>query len=149
MHFTKNINDVDADDAMAHFDAAFGLMTLELSRLFPGLLNAFGGEDQSAIIDGEPVVLADPRHLPQVHQEDSADNSLAAAAKPDNLYKEVELFVVEEQSVSISRVQRKFQIGYNRAAHLVEELSEGGVVSSVERDGGRRVLMSNVARLKA
>jgi recombination associated protein RdgC len=142
--FHEKLNDVNADDALARFDTAFGLMTLELSRLFPGLLDAFGGEDLSAIIDGEPVALADPQHLPQVDQEDSAGNSPTAAAKPDNLYKEVELFVVEEQSVSISRIQRKFRIGYNRAAHLVEELSEGGVVSGEGHDGGRQVLMSNV-----
>lgn len=45
------LDDVDADDAAARFDAAFTLMTLELSRLIPGLLEALGGEDRSAIVD--------------------------------------------------------------------------------------------------
>lgn len=44
---------VDADDAAARFDAAFALMTLELSRLIPGLLDALGGEDRSAIVGEE------------------------------------------------------------------------------------------------
>lgn len=44
------LDDVDADDAAARFDAAFSLMTLELSRLIPGLLDALGGEDRSAIV---------------------------------------------------------------------------------------------------
>ena len=39
------------DDAVAKFDAAFTLMTLELSRLIPGLLEALGGEDRSAIVE--------------------------------------------------------------------------------------------------
>ncbi|MBS8239775.1 recombination-associated protein RdgC [Marinobacter lipolyticus] len=47
----EKLDDVDADDAAARFDAAFALMTLELSRLIPGLLEALGGEDRSAIID--------------------------------------------------------------------------------------------------
>lgn len=45
------LDDVDADDAVAKFDAAFTLMTLELSRLIPGLLEAMGGEDRSAIVE--------------------------------------------------------------------------------------------------
>ncbi|MDO3720106.1 recombination-associated protein RdgC [Marinobacter sp. chi1] len=45
------LDDVDADDAVAKFDAAFTLMTLELARLIPGLLEAMGGEDRSAIIE--------------------------------------------------------------------------------------------------
>ena len=45
------LDDVDVDDAVAKFDAAFTLMTLELSRLIPGLLEAMGGEDRSAIVE--------------------------------------------------------------------------------------------------
>lgn len=45
------LDDVDADDAVAKFDAAFSLMTLELSRMIPGLLEALGGEDRSAIVE--------------------------------------------------------------------------------------------------
>ncbi|PCM43354.1 recombination-associated protein RdgC [Marinobacter sp. ANT_B65] len=45
------LDDVDVDDAVAKFDAAFTLMTLELSKLIPGLLEALGGEDRSAIVE--------------------------------------------------------------------------------------------------
>ncbi|MDO6443594.1 MULTISPECIES: recombination-associated protein RdgC [unclassified Marinobacter] len=45
------LDDVDVDDAVAKFDAAFTLMTLELSKLIPGLLDAMGGEDRSAIVE--------------------------------------------------------------------------------------------------
>jgi recombination associated protein RdgC len=47
----EQLDDVDVDDAAAKFDAAFTLMTLELSRLIPGLLEALGGEDRSAIVE--------------------------------------------------------------------------------------------------
>ena len=47
----EQLDAVDADDAVAKFDAAFTLMTLELSRLVPGLLEALGGEDRSAIVE--------------------------------------------------------------------------------------------------
>ena len=45
------LDDVDVDDAAAKFDAAFALMTLELAKLIPGLLEAMGGEDRSAIVE--------------------------------------------------------------------------------------------------
>lgn len=49
----EKLDDVDADDAAARFDAAFALMTLELARMIPGLLDALGGEDRSAIVEAE------------------------------------------------------------------------------------------------
>lgn len=47
----EQLDDIDSDDAAAKFDAAFSLMALELSRLLPILLEAFGGEDRSAIVE--------------------------------------------------------------------------------------------------
>ncbi|WP_328184411.1 recombination-associated protein RdgC [Marinobacter sp. OP 3.4] len=47
----EKLDEVDSDDAAAKFDAAFSLMTLELARLIPGLLEALGGEDRSAIVE--------------------------------------------------------------------------------------------------
>jgi recombination associated protein RdgC len=49
----EQLENVDADDALAKFDASFSLMTLELAKLIPGLLEALGGEDRSALIDSE------------------------------------------------------------------------------------------------
>ena len=47
----EQLDDVDVDDAVAKFDVAFTIMTLELSRMIPGLLEALGGEDRSAIVE--------------------------------------------------------------------------------------------------
>ncbi|WP_111496538.1 MULTISPECIES: recombination-associated protein RdgC [Marinobacter] len=49
--FQEKLDDIDADDAVAKFDASFSLMTLELARLFPAMLEALGGEDRSAIVE--------------------------------------------------------------------------------------------------
>ena len=48
---TEKLDDIDNDDAAAKFDASFSIMTLELSSLLPGLLDALGGEDRSAIVE--------------------------------------------------------------------------------------------------
>ncbi|OXJ20294.1 DNA translocase FtsK [Burkholderia sp. AU6039] len=64
----------------------------------------------------------------------------AASGNEDPLYAQVEAFVIEQQKVTISSVQRQFKIGYNRAARLIELLEAKGIVSAMDSDGGRTVL---------
>lgn len=58
----------------------------------------------------------------------------------DPLYDEALAFVTETRRVSISSTQRKFRIGYNRAARIVEQMEMQGVVSSPGHNGAREVL---------
>ncbi|QFU00953.1 DNA translocase FtsK [Halomonas sp. THAF5a] len=61
-------------------------------------------------------------------------------AEQDALYDEAVAFVTESRRASISAVQRRFKIGYNRAARLVESMEMAGVVSTMGTNGGREVL---------
>jgi S-DNA-T family DNA segregation ATPase FtsK/SpoIIIE len=61
----------------------------------------------------------------------------------DGLYDQALEFVVQTRKASISAVQRRFKIGYNRAARLVEEMERTGVVGPLE-GGYREVLVSAV-----
>jgi len=58
----------------------------------------------------------------------------------DALFDEAVAFVTEGRRVSISSVQRKFKIGYNRAANLVDAMEASGVVSPAGHNGAREVL---------
>lgn len=58
----------------------------------------------------------------------------------DDLYDEAVEFVVKAQRVSVSSVQRRFKIGYNRAARIVEAMEAAGVVSKMEGNAQREVL---------
>jgi len=58
----------------------------------------------------------------------------------DALYDEALAFVTETRRVSISSIQRKFRIGYNRAARIVEDMEGQGVVSTPGHNGAREVL---------
>ncbi|HAF87404.1 MAG TPA: cell division protein FtsK, partial [Legionellales bacterium] len=62
----------------------------------------------------------------------------------DVLYDQVVEFVVQTRKASISAVQRRFKIGYNRAARLVEEMERTGIVGPLE-SGMRDVLVNNTA----
>ena len=56
------------------------------------------------------------------------------------LYDEAVAFVLESRRASISSVQRKLRIGYNRAARLIEAMEQAGLISSPSPTGGREVL---------
>lgn len=58
----------------------------------------------------------------------------------DALYDEAVSFVLESRKASISSVQRKLRIGYNRAARLIETMEAAGVVSAAGHNGNREVL---------
>ena len=59
----------------------------------------------------------------------------------DPLYDEAVAFVLESRRASISSVQRKLRIGYNRAARLIETMEAAGVVSEMGSNGSREVLV--------
>jgi S-DNA-T family DNA segregation ATPase FtsK/SpoIIIE len=63
------------------------------------------------------------------------------AEQDDALYDEAVAFVIESRRPSISSVQRKLRIGYNRAARLIEAMEEAGVVSAMNTNGSREVLV--------
>jgi S-DNA-T family DNA segregation ATPase FtsK/SpoIIIE len=58
----------------------------------------------------------------------------------DPLYDEAVAIVTETRKASISYVQRRLKIGYNRAARMIEEMEISGVVSLVQSNGSREVL---------
>ncbi len=58
----------------------------------------------------------------------------------DVLYDEAVRFVTETRRASVSAVQRRLKIGYNRAARMVEEMERTGVVGALQSNGTREVL---------
>lgn len=63
------------------------------------------------------------------------------AEESDPLYDEAVAHVIRSRRASISAVQRQFRIGYNRAARLIEQMESAGIVSGMESNGNRTVLV--------
>ena len=61
-------------------------------------------------------------------------------SESDALYDEAVKFVLESRRASISAVQRKLKIGYNRAARMIEAMEMAGVVTSMNTNGSREVI---------
>ncbi|MBD9483857.1 DNA translocase FtsK 4TM domain-containing protein [Pseudomonas sp. PDM14] len=67
-------------------------------------------------------------------------------SEEDPLYDEAVRFVTESRRASISAVQRKLKIGYNRAARMIEAMEMAGVVTSMNTNGSREVLAPSPVR---
>jgi S-DNA-T family DNA segregation ATPase FtsK/SpoIIIE len=59
----------------------------------------------------------------------------------DELYDEAVNFVIDSRRASISAVQRKLRIGYNRAARLIETMEQAGIVTEMSSNGSREVIV--------
>ena len=70
----------------------------------------------------------------------AASGNLFEDDEQDVIYDEAVAFVTSTRKVSISSVQRKFKIGYNRAARIVESMESAGVISTAATNGQRDVL---------
>jgi len=70
----------------------------------------------------------------------SANGGSEYEEEADPFYDEAVAFVTETRRASISAVQRKFRIGYNRAARIIEAMETAGLVSEMNTSGSREVL---------
>lgn len=86
-----------------------------------------------------------PNYLEEITQdttaEESAGNASVTDGEADPLYDQAVQVVMETRRASISGVQRRLKVGYNRAARLVEAMEAAGVVSAMQGNGSREVLV--------
>jgi S-DNA-T family DNA segregation ATPase FtsK/SpoIIIE len=91
---------------------------------------------------GEPIYVEDVTEDP-----DEAPAGFEAAegeGSGDQLYDQAVALVCRERKCSTSFIQRHLQIGYNRAARIVERMEQEGVVSTANHVGKREVLARNI-----
>ncbi|BED89307.1 DNA translocase FtsK [Pseudoalteromonas sp. MM1] len=93
-----------------------------------------------------------PNYIDEILNGDATEDVLLPGETSENaddesdpLYDEAVAFVIETGKVSVSSVQRKLRVGYNRAARLVEQMETSGIVSSPGHNGARDVLVPNGA----
>ncbi|MBU2428974.1 MAG: DNA translocase FtsK 4TM domain-containing protein [Gammaproteobacteria bacterium] len=88
-----------------------------------------------------------PNYIPEILNGETTEENLLPGetlededAEADPLFDQAVAFVTESRKASVSGVQRRFRIGYNRAARLVETMEQIGIVSGPGHNGNREVL---------
>ena len=89
---------------------------------------------------GEPDYLDEIVRGPDEGGAEAIPGIEAASEEADPLYDEAVRIVTESRKASISYVQRRLKVGYNRAARMVEEMESSGLVGPLESNGSREVL---------
>ena len=89
---------------------------------------------------GEPDYLEEITKGPGEGGADAVAGIEASGDEMDPLYDEAVRIVTETRKASISYIQRRLKVGYNRAARMVEEMERSGLVGPLENNGNRDVL---------
>ena len=85
----------------------------------------------------------EPEYLDSVTSSDEESNSISLgfSESGDDLYDKAVSIVCREKKASTSFIQRHLQIGYNRAARIIEKMESEGIVSPANHVGRREVLV--------
>jgi DNA segregation ATPase FtsK/SpoIIIE, S-DNA-T family len=90
----------------------------------------------------------EPSYLEAVTEDEGPDGAFPEtdeeSSSSDELYDEAVALVTRERKCSTSFIQRHLQIGYNRAARIVEQMEREGVVSGANHVGKREVLARSI-----
>ena len=88
---------------------------------------------------------AEPDYIEEVTREDAVEDGPGASGAKENdvLYDDAVALIAREGKASTSFIQRHLQIGYNRAARIIEQMEKDGVVSLANRVGRREVLIGH------
>jgi len=89
---------------------------------------------------GEPQYVEDVLSTPDMSESSVAGEGGVDDAESDPLYDDAVRIVTETRKASVSGVQRRLRVGYNRASRLVEAMEGAGVVGPIESNGQREVL---------
>jgi len=94
-------------------------------------------------MNGEPHFVDGVLNLFEEEGSESANGNVAMqeGGEFDPLYKEAVAVVMRSRRASISLVQRHLRVGYNRAARLIEKMEHSGLVSAMQSNGNREILV--------
>ncbi len=91
----------------------------------------------------------DPEHAESTSNDFSIDDiDISRIEHPDPILRDVIKFVISEQVGSVSEIQRKFEIGYNRVGKISDQLEMLGVLGPNKGQEGREVLIGSNGKLK-
>lgn len=89
-----------------------------------------------------------PYYLPSIYDKKKSSSS-GLSADLDPMFEEAARVIVRHQQGSVSLLQRKLKLGYSRAARIVDQLEDAGIVGPNDGSKARQVLVENEEQLEA
>ena len=134
-----------AEDLLGHGDMLFlGPGKIEPERVH----GAFISDDEVNRICDAWRERGDPDYVDEIltpYDEEPTsrgfEDSGEGGSDRDMLYDQCVAFVLETRKASTSSLQRKFSLGYNRAARIIDQMEENGIVSAMGANGKREILV--------
>ena len=83
-----------------------------------------------------------PEYIESITKEEGGEGNLTSPQdeSEDALFSQAVSIIIKDKRVSTSYIQRKLQIGYNRAARIIEEMEEKGIISAANSQGKREII---------
>ena len=137
------LDQMGAEQLLGHGDMLF----MEVGRNLPTRVHgAFVADHEVHNVAEHLKGSSEPDYVEDVLKENTSTvlpgekPTNGAGEETDALYDEAVMIVTETRKASISYVQRRLKIGYNRAARMIEDMESAGVVSAMQSNGTREVL---------
>ncbi|MCC5925692.1 MAG: DNA translocase FtsK [Bacteroidetes bacterium] len=108
--------------------------------------NAFVSTEEVERINafiGNQLGYNNPYYLPEVEDPNANDSGIPELEDRDDLFEEAAKVVVLHQQGSVSLIQRKLKLGYNRAGRIIDQLFAAGVVGPYQGSTAREVLIAD------
>lgn len=124
-------------------DAAKLLMLLDKS-VKVSMINELGDDDTEGHGEGDSAGAERPDNIVDLFKgtDSTGQQETAGSDGGDPLYDQAVTLVLASRRASISAVQRELRVGYNRAARLLEQMEQNGIVSPMDSDMQRTVIAS-------
>jgi len=136
------LDQMGAESLLGHGDMLYQQPGTALPERIHG---AFVDDHEVHAVVAHLKAAGEPNYIEEIVQESGSLPGIPADpgdadGEQDALYDQAVAIVTESRRASISYVQRRLKIGYNRAARIVEDMEAAGVVSQVQSNGNREVL---------
>ncbi len=140
------LDTMGADQLVGRGDMLYNGGGVSMIRLQNAFVSTEEVERINAFI-GQQTGYPYPYYLPEM-EDDSSQGGVLDKSERDDLFEEAARVVVLHQQGSVSLLQRKLKLGYNRAGRLIDQLFTAGIVGPYQGSTAREVLVENEDELE-
>ena len=131
------LNEMGAEQLLGRGDMLYMSDGGKVIRVHGPFVSDSEVEDVVRFIKGQET----PEYIESLTKEESEiSSSTQTNESNDELFNQAVEVILKDKRVSTSYIQRKLQIGYNRAARIIEEMEEKGIISEPNNQGKREIL---------